>query len=270
MKILILITISTALYISSILISKVFYRTDLKQSLKEIIISGVFFVAIFSFAFWVSFELIKGRTSYYALFLSLPIYFTIFSSYNYLVFPRLQYFFRKKSLTNEYDSFLSNAGIKVDVIKIENLDNACAMGLLNGTYTILIGEKLIDRMTATQISGIILHEIAHIKQNHLFVMWLIDLVAFYFFVGMLLLVKLYIIDSDVVTVITSGILGGVTYYFRFPVRYLEKQADVYAAQHIGKEEYISTLKVLYGDKKERWSVDHPKLSNRIKNIEEKC
>lgn len=264
------IIVSLVLYISSVFISIVFFRTDFKQSLKEIVVSGLFYVAILTLAYWVFYGLISGSQSYYPIFISVPIFFAIFSSYSYLIFPTLLYFFRKKKQTHDYDRFLSDAGITAKVIRVKNLDNAYAMGLLSGTHTIIIGEDLINRMTPIQISGVILHEIAHLKKGHLLVLWLIELIGIYFFMTSVMLVNAYISDNIIINIIFFGLLGLTSQFLKFPMKYFEKRADIYAVEHTGKKEYISALKILYGDKKDTWNFEHPKLSQRIKYIEDRC
>lgn len=256
------------LYLLGLLVAFIINKDNIKQFVPELITSGIIFTIIFAIALQFSLTIAYGDDFINSLWY-IPIIFVILKSYDYLIQPYIFLYFRRDHITTDFDDALEDAQIKAKVVVVKNLNNAYASGLLPNLDVIVIGANLISSMDNISVKGILFHEIAHIKSKHLFIMLLIDLFVFYLFVALSYLLFVYCPDSLLIRVISFGMLGASIPFLQTIMRQFELKADLYAANMIGKLQYIDALQALNqlsGMKMEKFDIAHPKLSSRIKNI----
>lgn len=258
--------IGLLIYFLGLIISFVFTKNKLTQYKLEIIISSLLFSCLFAMAVQIP-ELIDNSIG--SMFVIIPIVVILLKSYDYVIQPLVFVCFRRNKITEKYNYIVAESGIKAKIVVIENLDNAFATGILQFTNTIIIGRKLIDNMTPKQLEGVIFHEIAHLKNKHLYFLLLIDIVSFCLFAILSYFLYNHYPNSLIIRVCSFGILGGLLPLLGVAMKPFELKADKYAASRVGKQEYINTLyrlNEISNNKMNKFSLTHPTIYARVKSI----
>lgn len=259
-------------YLISVFISKVFVPSPVKESMKEIIAYGFFFVMMCAGTLFMSIFLLPQMDSEILVYLIVILILVINQTKQFLIKPYIYALFRKKAIVEDYIQYAHEQGCRAKVITVPKLINALAMGVTPGSHCIIIGEGLKNCLTAEELNGVVSHEIAHLKYGHIKVLLLLCVVTSFIYLGLNSFVRInYIMNAEIaaVTAAFSAFVGLVI--TSFPMRYCEKQADKYAATMVGKETYISALKKLNeatNGSMERFDWNHPLLKTRIQYIEQ--
>lgn len=214
------------------------------------------------------FPLIDMGLSFLMLFLIL--------TYSFVLSPVLSIKLNKKLIYNEeYSKYLLgefNTKISVSIVDTD-LKNAYATGILPCYKIILLGRALIEGLSEQEIKGIILHEYAHNKYNHIFKIYLVSIAGI--FLNFILIYFLSKIPINIPEVLKYALFGGFCGFINFQLlpgifkKKFEYQADSFAARHIGLKTYEETLIHLdevTGGLLKKGNASHPDLDNRIKNI----
>lgn len=133
----------------------------------------------------------------------------------------------------------------------------------------MIGSNLIENLSKDEYTGILLHEIGHIKYKHLRKLILIDIVGVYITMLTGFLASYSSNKNPYVIVAAIGLAGGLIPFLRIIMKQYEKKADGYAVQIIGADTYISALTKLNGlfaGRMDKYDIEHPRLKDRIENI----
>lgn len=259
---------SFVIYIICVILSKKVNRTICKESVRAIVVSTMLYAIYSVIIYFVVIGFIDNNIYY--LLLLFPCIIALLDAYSYLLTPIIFYFFSKKSQTNQYDSFLKEAGIDARIFMVTRSNRVCSMRLFGGSRTLFVGEQLLGRMTHEQICAMIYRETVQIRRGHFLWFWLYDYLRFFVMIGIFLSRNIFedsITSGFVVMIIVIALILVTLYIFRLPRMYIEKRADVMSARYIGKQEYIDTLAALYGAKSEKKYLEFPPLEKRIEYIE---
>lgn len=248
------------------------FEFDLKSNFLE----AIFFGLLFSFFFWLAESLKEGsawETAMGILFISLV------PTYIFIIKP-IQFIFN----SNEYSNFegekevLKNPILKEYRIKIinKNVINAYATGVIPFSKTILIGKPLVDSLNQKELISIILHEAGHLKMNHLYKIYLVNLVIstvsyFIFHLrGKYFNFNNYLLDLVAVGM-TGCLIGVLIWYIPGKLQYnLEFKADSFASKWNGKNNLQAALRnldKLSDGEVSTGGITHPTLTKRLKNIQ---
>ena len=164
----------------------------------------------------------------------------------------------------------SKTGIRVNVIvSSHKFVSALTMGVFPFSRIVIIGANLIDKLNRHELEGILLHEIGHLRNNHLTILFASNLCLSA--VNALVILKLLTNGTPFLMYMAIAIITWLTLYL-LPTpmhRYFEYQADKFVLNYINKEEYSKTLMRLDDITLNGLSVNdihHPSLHNRIQNI----
>lgn len=243
---------------------------------KEVIIEAFIFTALLGTILWVVTAYIE--TEIVIIVLSMLL-IALIPSYNYIIAPMLYLFSRPKHYkSKKVYNFLKKEKLNYNVRILKgNVTNAYATGVLPFSKTILIGENLINDIDDSQLNGIVLHEVGHLKKNHLSKLYIINLILSsliypLFYIKQHHTIPLY--DSKIVEgleIFFLGLLIGLLIWY-IPSKiqyYFELEADLFAAKRIGVTQYISSLNNLdnlSNGKVSKGGITHPTLIKRINNI----
>ena len=140
-----------------------------------------------------------------------------------------------------------------------------------------MGETLIEKMTEESVVALIYHEIGHLSLNHLFKLYLINLLLSAFCV-LSFYIRWYLIkDLDapfylhgISVFILGALFGLLLWYIPGKVQYrLEMEADLFASKMVGVKNYekaLAELDALTGGDVSKGGITHPPLSKRIRHI----
>ncbi|WP_340065232.1 M48 family metallopeptidase [Ascidiimonas aurantiaca] len=241
-----------------------------------VVIAEVFFFSIiFACALW----LIKDFMASSGMQILIAIFFVaLIPSYNYIITP-LKYLFSgsKYRKDEKLTQFLKNFKCPYNVRIIKgNVINAYATGVLPFSKTILVGENLVNNMPEEEVQSILLHEVGHLKGNHLFKLYFLNVVLatfsflFFFTQQKAILFEQMGIPEPVVVIISGVIVGLLFWYFPGKIQYyFEYQADLYAAKRNGVKRMINalhTLDRLSNGEVSKGGITHPTLTKRIHSI----
>lgn len=216
----------------------------------------------------------KTQTLYVHLFIL--FFISIVRFYSFAIEPIIVFtnkkIIRDINVEDKYKKILN--GIRVYRYK-GNLSNAYAIGVLNFAKGIIISQDLVDKMSSYELSGIIGHEVGHLKKKHLFKLYLSTIFAILLGYTLFMYYSPYIESLNYNIHLLRGLFGGIFYglpLWLIPSLYqrkLELEADEYSAQLTSKDCIISSLKKL--DTITRGAVSkggdtHPKLKYRINNV----
>lgn len=262
---------ATLYYLVLVLLSKTLIPSPIKETKLEITIFGIIFIACFA-GFIVAGTFLRKYINNELLYFTLLILLLfIYRAKDYLVKPYIYALCRKKTIDQTYIQFAHEQGCKTKVITVPKLINAVAMGITSGTHCIVIGEELRTRMTTEELNGVVSHEIAHLKLGHIKMLLLFSVITSLLYMGLFLLIARHYTMNAEIAGLTAGFCALISLIVTsFPVRYNEKQADLYAARMVGKETYISALKKLNeatNKRMDKFDWDHPLLKTRIQYIE---
>ena len=272
---------SIGISLSGLIISVTFYGENIKECWKETLISSLLIIPVFmcviSLSVIVPFGLsalgIANEYILLVLIISMPIMTTPIFLYKYIVIPLYYLLFRKKEMNPEYTKLLTDNDCHGKVFVIKNSNIACTMGITKKSQIIMIGSNLIENLSKDEYTGILLHEIGHIKYKHLRKLILIDIVGLYITMLTGFLASYSSNKNPYVIVAAIGLSGGLITFLRIIMKQYEKQADGYAAQIIGADTYISALTKLNGlfaGRMDKYDIEHPRLKDRIENIKKCC
>ncbi len=261
--------------LSSILliaVSTIFFNTDIRVYWKEITIFACLQMLIFTYTPYVFIwwnKLATGNDiSVYIFYLFMPIIYAPLFLYDYILYPLVFILFRRKQNNSDYTKILQNIGISARVIVVEDLKNAYAMGT-GKVSVIVIGKELVEKMSPYELNGILYHEAAHLKFHHIRILLIIEIIKIYIFCLVSYVSFKLSGGNPYIFIPAIGLTGGIMAYARMLMRRYEKQADLFAANIVGPDTYISALKVLNDiteNKMNNFDIEHPKLETRINNI----
>jgi Zn-dependent protease with chaperone function len=203
---------------------------------------------------------------------------SLFSTYSFIIQPimeliRNDLYAYDVNIQNEIKK-ITSYDVTVRIIN-SNVYNAYATGILPSSKMILIGRPLYEELSTIEILGIALHELGHLHFKHLLKQYYANIVStFLFVISMFYLfpiVKtLLLIDEGLLIAFFAVVVGGILRIIpTIMQRKFEYQSDKYAADIIGKEQYISALNkvnMICKGALEEGTITHPKLNNRIKNV----
>ena len=232
---------------------------------------------------WIVFFLITwsyqkfGLAEFPVLNIAISILVVFFlMSYTFVLSPILSIKLNKNFVSApEYTEYINekfNAKMVVRIVDCD-LKNAYATGILPFYKIILLGKPLIEQMTDLELKGIIAHEYAHNKYNHILKIYIVSLIGillnfalFYLFMK----VNLHIPEA-----FKFALLGGIGGFINFTLlpgifrKRFEYQADSFAAGIVGPNNYegaLVRLDEMTGGALTRCSSTHPTLQQRIRNI----
>jgi Zn-dependent protease with chaperone function len=200
---------------------------------------------------------------------------SIVPSYEYLISPLI--IIRNKKLVEiDLSNRVKNITGNIKIFKVnKEFANAYAIGVLPNSKSIILSNDLIKEMSQIELDGIISHEIGHLKNNHLFKLYLSALFAL--LIGYISTFYFYpIIDSSECNIHILRAIHG-AFFYGLPMwiipalfqRSLEYKADIYASKSVGKNYYVNSLKKLdnmTNGTVSKGGITHPSLKKRIKNI----
>jgi len=135
------------------------------------------------------------------------------------------------------------------------LDNAYANPI---TRQVVLGEKLLGRLTSDEALALLGHELTHIIQNHFLRMMGASVLA-------LVATMLLPIDSDMMRLLIGGAVFMIAFVFVNWGR--EYAADANAAKYTSAQATISLIeKLVPTDRRSRESEPHPSIDRRISKL----
>lgn len=257
-------------------------KKDKEDSFKDIDFKNILFEWLFSsialsFFFSVSIYL-KNINNLIFVFLGI-LFGSFLMSYGFFIYPLL-IILRKKNFQTSvfYENWAKENISNTIIIRILKHDmvNAYATGVLSASKVILLSDKLIATLKEKDIKNLIYHEYAHLKFNHLLILYLSNILC----------CSLSVISAShfyplFETTVTPGLLVGLhgalfgVLYILIPglvQRKLEYKADKYASEIVGASSYTETLLQLNEATNgglEKKAINYPNLTDRIKNVSEK-
>ncbi|HYW34511.1 MAG TPA: M48 family metallopeptidase [Balneolaceae bacterium] len=242
--------------------------------------------SVYGFLFAIVFFLVPlfihsyKNPSKFRLLLSLFVFLLLATSYNFLIRPSVRFVISNKYEENaQMELWLrKNFGYNFPIKNInDDIINAYAIGVIPFSKTIMLGKPLLDHMDFQELKCILLHEVGHLKYNHLLIKFnaaLIDSAATaYFWVYIFPLIKIF--GYNFLNVAIAGVtIGGFQVVFLGLVqRAMEYKADLFSARYFGAEEYaraLSKLNEISAGKLEKDSLTHPPLEKRIAYVKKHC
>ena len=168
---------------------------------------------------------------------------------------------------------------------------AGVMGIVSRFRYIMISPSLLDILSTEELSGVMVHEIGHIKKKHMFFYMLFIMGYLVFVYPLFTMLTLWVPYSDTLMslvtspsesgatqlslVLTVPLLAGFVLYFRFVFGYFmrnfERQADLFSLQRIGNAGPLthSLEKIAYfsGSSPKTPSWHHFSVQERIEMLE---
>lgn len=240
----------------------------------HLIIEWIFWIfcfSIFMYFFKGQHEINKG------ILIVIGILFgSILISFGFIVTPLLILFQKRKYIIavdfqNWARSTIDNR-IQIRIIQ-QAQPNAYATGIFSSNKVILLSEALINNLKEEDIKNIIFHEYAHLKNNHLFILFLSNVLccsisvfsSSYFYPVFEttnypgLLVALHGAMFGILFIIIPGLVQ----------RQLEYNADKYAAIAVGGNMYgksLMNLNTITNKGLEKKVIHYPHLNDRLKHV----
>lgn len=201
---------------------------------------------------------------------------SILISFGFIVTPLLILLQKRKyTIAIEYQNWARatiNDRIQIRIIQ-QAQPNAYATGIFSSNKVILLSEALINNLNEADIKNIIFHEYAHLKNNHLFILYLsnvlccsISVLSSSYFYPLFestsypgLLVALHGALYGVLFIIIPGLVQ----------RQLEFNADKYAAIAVGGTIYgksLINLNTITNKGLEKKVIHYPHLNDRLKHV----
>ena len=273
-------TLGLIFFLISTLISVIFFKSSIKIYWREFLVTMLLYtlattltVGIFYFILQIIEQNHYSKiVSSIVLYIAAPIIYAPLFAWDFIGAPLLHLLFSKKRIIPKYTSIAANYGINAKVILAEKMKNACSTGLLGKSKTIIIGEELIKQMSSDEVKGILCHEIAHQKFNHIWFLLGLQIIYLYIFI-ILMKIGLLFENQYLGVVIMGAWAGGLRPFLMMLMRPKERQADLFAANAVGEEVFISALNKLNTMNKgrmEKFDFEHPRLSERIAYIRKCC
>lgn len=256
-------------------------RKNIDIDLGIVAIEALFISAVFGWGMWFIGDFLASQSAP-IVFPFCVLFVSIIPSYHYMIRPILSVLLSKKyDKSPELEDFLTRNGCDYNVRMItgSHSKGAYATGVLPFSKTILIGADLVAKMPEDQLHSLVLHEVGHLKHNHLAKLYAVNLLVAACFVTALFIFNYkgqHIFMSYSFTqplgVAVLGVMAGLAWRY-FPGRIqrnMELQADVYAAERSGSKELIAALRTLDTLSKGRVSkggITHPNLLKRERYIQ---
>ncbi|HMP32328.1 MAG TPA: M48 family metalloprotease [Saprospiraceae bacterium] len=165
--------------------------------------------------------------------------------------------------------------IGVNYVYLESdIPNAYAMGFNKKNSIILLTKGLLNKMSPKGIENLIYHELGHLKEKHLLVLYIVNIFSTAVMISILTPIIPYL-EQFKLNFLFIGLTGGfLTMFFVILVpglvqKYLEYRADSYATKILGPELYKETLLELNeitNNGLEKSSYNYPSLKQRLDNI----
>lgn len=180
----------------------------------------------------------------------------------------------RQPTADEYDSLTGSAdGIgRVQLRLIEQSassprSRARAWGIVPGSRYLFVAERLLGELSAPALSAIVAHELHHLRRWHP--------------LGRVVLPAIFLIGWAWAIVVAplSGLVGGavlVAPYWLMVMaieRWMERRADIAAAEQVGYEAMVEALRHLDETSDEQssgriaWLASHPTFAERIAHLE---
>jgi Zn-dependent protease with chaperone function len=251
------------------------------KSIEGIDIKGTLFEWIFSaisISIFFTVSVYLKEQSYINIIMMGIAFGSFLMSYGFFIYPFL-ILFRKNKFKTSYDyqqwakdNISSNLNVRLldsDII------NAYATGVLSASKVILLSNQLINQMSSGDIKNLIYHEYAHLKYNHLLILYFSNVLCCS--LSVISASHFYPLFEETenpgILVAFHGALFGFLYILipGLVQRKLEYQADRYAAQKVGATSYTQTLVRLNTITKnglEKKAINYPNLKERISNVSE--
>ncbi len=199
------------------------------------------------------------------------IVFSIIPTFNFVIKPYLFSFFNKKNRDKSLEKILPK-GDKNTRIYISEVTNAFALGVAGYGKIIIIGKELINSMNNINIKGILFHELAHHKFKHVRKIYSLTFIVSFVISSILILTQHYFrpyVHISIIVTLNGALYGLLMYYSMSFQKKMEYNADKFAADNVGTNDYIDTLNTLNQIKNgslEKKSLTHPTLTERIEHL----
>ena len=213
-------------------------------------------------------------TAYMVQIFVIVLFITIIRLYNFVVEPYILLFNSKRR--DDYSKILDpewKKDMKIIVIESDQI-NAYATGFIKSNSIIILTTKLLECMNKEDIKNLIKHEIGHLKEKHLFILFLINIIGSTITILASFQIIEYFKNSQFEVLFIGLFIGTISFFLIIVIpgiaqKLLEFRADLYAIKEVGLENYTETLKNFneLNDKAlEKWSLTHPTLDRRLKYL----
>ena len=261
-------------------VAGVFFQRGFK---KEVLLALDKTELILEWIFWVlSFSVFMFGIKHYSqlnkiVLIVLGILFGSFLiSFGFLVTPLLILLQKRKyTIALEYQNWArANIDQRIQIRIIQQAQaNAYATGVFYPNKVILLSEALIQNMQEVDVQNIIYHEYAHLKNHHLIILYLSNVLC----CSLSVLSSSYFYPFFEITahpglfVALHGALFGMLFIIipGFVQRQLEYKADKYAAMAVGGVGYgksLLHLNTITNRGLEKKVIHYPHLNERLKNV----
>ncbi len=251
---------------------KLWERLDLRlMGLRWIILS-----ILLSFFSWLMFSLTTWYPSEILGGISVLLLVAIIPSYSFILEPFYLLLFAPKEKDQEIEHWQNWVNTvqpnKISVVLLnKEINNLYATGILPFGKIILIGKPILKELEESEIQSFLMHEIGHLKENHLLILYVVNLLAAF------LCVILHLLfapphEAGALINVAFGTVVGVSCMLIIPSllqRFLEYRADRFAAQRVGQATYVQALNKLNEVSKgmmEKWALNYPRLHQRIAHV----
>ena len=245
-------------------------------SVKDLVLESITFYIIFFCLFLIEKQLLHKNLHSISFMIIGIINGSVLLSYDFIIKPIFDFFSNTKFIqAPEYENWIYqkfNHKVKIRIVE-KDIFNAYATGIIPFSKQILLGKTLVINMLDNEIKGILSHEFAHLKKNHLLIIYVLNVIwCSIFFISLMYLIPVYknLKYTELLVFLHGGLLGGINVifigYFR---KRIEKSADLLAAQMVGADTYISALQKLHrlkNNNKPKRSFYYPTLDQRIAHI----
>lgn len=227
-----------------------------------------------------SFLIIEGLVDkkFYLFLIGAFLLVPLVMSFDFLIKPYFYAFFDRSSRRSPYFEKVIKERFDRDYfvyILDKEIVNVYATGLYGKSKSILIGKGLLEKMDEKHVLNLLAHEIGHLDQNHMFRAYLANITASaIFMISSYLLYPLFATFGEY----TEGAMVAIHGCFLglllliipgFVQKKFELEADRYAANMVGKEDYCDTLLKLNeitNREMEKTTINYPPLSKRLKSV----
>ena len=269
----------------SFIFSKLQSKKDsIRFDFKELFITTLLFSIIFGFFLWLGEKMtnnILGIILFSFLTLLVVAYRFLIDPIWLLINNKTKDFAKLPEILRIQNDFQYKQ-YKILVFKEPKLTNAYATGILPFASLILLGEGLIEKLNSFEIKCILFHEVGHHEKKHLIKLYIatsiLSLIGYFIFYWRGIIIDYYFEnDSSIhlVSVFLTGcfITSIIIYGSGLFQKKYEYEADLFAAEKVGVDKYISALitfnKISEG-KLTKGGVTHPTLEKRIQYLRKNC
>lgn len=236
------------------------------------------------FIFFITLIFIYAAQIFDDNFLLLIIVFALFlpiiTSFEFIFRPLL--LFLQSNLKQEKDlsKWLKTAhGISLRIYCYKGeLVNAYATGAVPFSNTIILGDALIKKLDERSLKTIILHETGHLVLNHLFSLYLVNVLSMSLFAFILSFLFYLNLGSEFLNILVFGtvaaVAGGIIFDFapRVFKKRIEHQADLYATKRMCVETFkqaLVQLDKISDGRVRKGGRGYPTLDERVNYVKSK-